>query len=94
LGSIVELNKIKHLKEKIVLGGGVTIESFLEAVRPKMPELVEILQRFGSPQIRNQGTVGGNLCTSSPIGDIAPILLVLNSDLGTCLEEMVLKKLT
>jgi xanthine dehydrogenase small subunit len=82
LGSIVELSKIKHLKEKIVFGGGVTIESFLEAIRPKMPELVEILQRFGSPQIRNQGTIGGNLCTSSPIGDIAPILLVLNSDLG------------
>ena len=82
LGSIVELNKITHLKEKIVFGGGVTIESFLEAIRPKMPELVEILQRFGSPQIRNQGTIGGNLCTSSPIGDIAPILLVLNSDLG------------
>ncbi|MDC1086351.1 FAD binding domain-containing protein [Alphaproteobacteria bacterium] len=82
LSSIVELSKIKHLKEKIVFGGGVTIESFLEAIRPKMPELVEILQRFGSPQIRNQGTIGGNLCTSSPIGDIAPILLVLNSDLG------------
>ena len=81
LGSIVELNKITHLKEKIVFGGGVTIESFLEAIRPKMPEIVEILQRFGSPQIRNQGTIGGNLCTSSPIGDIAPILLVLNSDL-------------
>ena len=46
-----------------------------------MPQLIEILQRFGSPQIRNQGTIGGNLCTSSPIGDIAPILLVLNSDL-------------
>ena len=81
LGSIVELSKIMHLKEKIVFGGGVTIESFLEAIKPKMPELVEILQRFGSPQIRNQGTIGGNLCTSSPIGDIAPILLVLNSDL-------------
>ncbi|MDB3916246.1 FAD binding domain-containing protein [Alphaproteobacteria bacterium] len=82
LDSITELNTIKHFKQKIVLGGGVTIESFLEAVRLKMPELVEILQRFGSPQIRNQGTVGGNLCTSSPIGDIAPILLVLNSDLN------------
>ena len=47
-----------------------------------MPELVEILQRFGSPQIRNQGTIGGNLCTSSPIGDIPPVLLVLNSNLN------------
>ena len=82
LDAIKELNSIKHFKEKIVLGGAVTIESFLEAIRSKMPELVEILQRFGSPQIRNQGTIGGNLCTSSPIGDIAPVLLVLNSNLN------------
>ena len=44
--------------------------------------MIEILQRFGSPQIRNQGTIGGNLCTSSPIGDLAPVLLVLNSSLN------------
>ena len=44
--------------------------------------MIEILQRFGSPQIRNQGTIGGNLCTSSPIGDLAPVLLVLNSRLN------------
>ena len=75
------MNHIKHHKEKIELGGAVTIENFLEAIKSKMPQLIEILQRFGSPQIRNQGTIGGNLCTSSPIGDIAPILLVLNSDL-------------
>ena len=81
LDSIKELNHIKHHKEKIELGGAVTIENFLEAIKSKMPQLIEILQRFGSPQIRNQGTIGGNLCTSSPIGDIAPILLVLNSDL-------------
>ena len=82
LDAIKELSSIKYLKEKIILGGAVTIESFLEAIRSKMPELVEILQRFGSPQIRNQGTIGGNLCTSSPIGDIAPVLLVLNSGLN------------
>ena len=44
--------------------------------------MIEILQRFGSPQIRNQGTIGGNLCTSSPIGDLAPVLLVLDSSLN------------
>ena len=82
LGDIKELNSIKHLKDKIVLGGAVTIENFLEAARSKIPEIIEILQRFGSPQIRNQGTVGGNLCTSSPIGDIAPILLILNTNLN------------
>ena len=82
LSSIKELNFIKKFKEKMVLGGAVTIESFLDSVRSKMPELIEILQRFGSPQIRNQGTIGGNLCTSSPIGDLAPLLMVLNSDIN------------
>ena len=82
LSSIKELNFIKKFKEKMVLGGAVTIESFLDSVRSKIPELIEILQRFGSPQIRNQGTIGGNLCTSSPIGDLAPLLMVLNSDIN------------
>ena len=82
LSNIKELNSIKDLKHKIVIGGAVTIENFLEAVRFKIPEITEILQRFGSPQIRNQGTIGGNLCTSSPIGDIAPIMLVLNTNLN------------
>jgi len=44
--------------------------------------MTEVLQRFGSPQIRNQATIGGNLCTSSPIGDLAPIFLVLNANLN------------
>ncbi len=82
LSSIKDLNFIKKFKEKMVLGGAVTIENFLDSVRSKMPELIEILQRFGSPQIRNQGTIGGNLCTSSPIGDLAPLLMVLNSDIN------------
>ena len=82
LSSIKELNFIKKFKDKMVLGGAVTIENFLDSVRSKMPELIEILQRFGSPQIRNQGTIGGNLCTSSPIGDLAPLLMVLNSDIN------------
>ena len=82
LSSINELNFIQKFKEKMVLGGAVTIENFLDSVRSKMPELIEILQRFGSPQIRNQGTIGGNLCTSSPIGDLAPLLMVLNSDIN------------
>ena len=82
LSSIKELNFIKKFKDKMVLGGAVTIENFLDSVRSKMPELIEILKRFGSPQIRNQGTIGGNLCTSSPIGDLAPLLMVLNSDIN------------
>ena len=82
LSSIEELKKIKISNNKILLGSSVTIETFLELVKDKIPEMIEILKRFGSPLIRNQATIGGNLCTSSPIGDLAPVLLVLNSKLN------------
>ena len=82
LSSIEELKKIKISNNKILLGSSVTIETFLELVKDKIPEMIEILKRFGSPLIRNQATIGGNLCTSSPIGDLAPVLLVLKSKLN------------
>ena len=55
--------------------------SFLNIAKNKLPQIVDLLKRFGSPLIRNQASVGGNLCTSSPIGDLAPIFLVLDSEL-------------
>ena len=82
LSSIKELKKIKIFNNKILLGSSVTIETFLEIIEDKIPEMIEILKRFGSPLIRNQATIGGNLCTSSPIGDLAPVLLVLDSSLN------------
>ena len=79
LDSIVDLKIQKITDDKLIVGSGVSIEDFLKIVKSKIPELIEILQRFGSPQIRNQGTIGGNISTSSPIGDLAPVLLALNS---------------
>lgn len=38
----------------------------------------ELLTRFGSPQIRNRGTIGGNICSGSPIADWPPVLLALD----------------
>ena len=61
--TIINLSNIKELKEieiqdnNILLGSAVSIEDFLEIIKDKIPELIELLQRFGSPQIRNQGTI-------------------------------------
>ena len=82
LSNIKELKNIEVQNNKLLLGSAVTIENFLVTIKDRIPELIELLQRFGSPQIRNQGTIGGNLCTSSPIGDIAPIFLALNAKLN------------
>ena len=82
LSNIQELKNIEIQNDKLLLGSAVTIENFLVTIEDQLPELKELLQRFGSPQIRNQGTIGGNLCTSSPIGDIAPVFLALNAKLN------------
>ena len=45
------------------------------------PDLGELLRRFASIQIRNAGTVGGNIANGSPIGDLAPALIALGATL-------------
>jgi CO/xanthine dehydrogenase FAD-binding subunit len=59
------------------LGAGVT---YTELMRPllaeALPALAEASRTVGSPQIRNRGTIGGNLGTASPAGDTLPPLLV------------------
>ncbi|HVS65433.1 MAG TPA: FAD binding domain-containing protein [Thermoanaerobaculia bacterium] len=60
---------------------GATWTSLLEAVRDEVPQLAEILERFGAPQIRNLGTIGGNLANASPIADSLPFLYVMGAEL-------------
>ncbi len=59
------------------LGAGLT---YTEAMAPELaaalPALAEAARTVGSPQIRNRGTIGGNLGTASPAGDALPPLLV------------------
>lgn len=50
-----------------------------EPVRSVRPELLEAVANFGSPQIRSQATLGGNLCTAASCGDLAPLLMALGA---------------
>jgi CO/xanthine dehydrogenase FAD-binding subunit len=77
LNEVVELRGSSRANGKIWLGAGLT---FAEAMEPglaeALPALAEASRTVGGPQIRNRGTIGGNLGTASPAGDALPPLLV------------------
>ncbi len=61
------------------IGAGVRVADLQETVGADVPAVARLLRYFGSAQIRNRGTIGGNLCTASPVGDLAPLLLALDA---------------
>ena len=77
LNEVAELRGFRRENGTLVLGSGLT---YAEAMRPPLaellPALAEASRTVGSPQIRNRGTIGGNLGTASPAGDALPPLLV------------------
>ncbi len=81
LNEIAELRGWSRANGSLRLGSGLTYE---EAMRDELagllPALAEASRTVGSPQIRNRGTIGGNLGTASPAGDALPPLLVEGAD--------------
>ena len=61
------------------VGAGEPLSSVEARARDLSPPLERMLRFFGARQIKNRGTLGGNLCTASPIGDTAPVLLALGA---------------
>ncbi|MDQ6656567.1 MAG: xanthine dehydrogenase small subunit, partial [Verrucomicrobiota bacterium] len=79
LEAIPELTVIASTDAEWHIGAANTLTRVDEAVGDEYPELREMLLVFGSRQIRNRATLGGNLVTASPIGDSAPVLLSLGA---------------
>jgi CO/xanthine dehydrogenase FAD-binding subunit len=73
LNEVAELRGWSREDGQIRLGAGLT---YTEAMQAPLPALAEASRTVGGPQIRNRGTIGGNLGTSSPAGDALPPLLV------------------
>src|SRR5208283_939396 len=61
------------------IGAAATLTQIEEKLAAEYPALADMLRVFGSRQIRNRATLGGNLATASPIGDSAPVLLALDA---------------
>jgi len=79
--AIIDLTRVAELQRwdrdngEIRLGAGVTYTRLLEEVAGHLPGLALASRTVGSPQIRNRGTVGGNLGTASAAGDALPPLM-------------------
>ncbi len=65
----------------LVVGGRVSLAQFESVARDLVPELGAIMDRFGSPQIKNAGTLAGNIANASPIADTLPFLFVTDARL-------------
>jgi xanthine dehydrogenase small subunit len=81
LAKIEELNELRDDGDTIIAGANVSLAQFEDFVRERIPELHRILKIFGSPQIRNAGTLVGNIANGSPIGDTIPYLFVAGAEL-------------
>jgi CO/xanthine dehydrogenase FAD-binding subunit len=79
--AIMDLNRVPELTEwatedgLLRIGAGVTYTGIIDELGDQLPGLAMASRTVGSPQIRNRGTVGGNLGSASPAGDAHPPLL-------------------
>jgi len=65
----------------LTVGAGVNLHRFERELAQRLPEFAGFLEWFGSPPIRHAGTLAGNLCTASPVGDTTPALLALDAEI-------------
>src|SRR5918999_1088410 len=83
LNEVAELRGFARENGTLRLGAGLTYTELLqEPLSSELPALAEASRTVGSPQIRNRGTIGGNLRTAAPAGGAHPPLLGGGGELG------------
>ncbi|NWG25702.1 MAG: xanthine dehydrogenase small subunit [Pseudorhodoplanes sp.] len=76
---VAELQRVLVGRDGIEIGAAVTYTEALPHIEQHYPAFGEIIRRIGSRQIRNLGTIAGNIANASPIGDTIPCLMALEA---------------
>lgn len=82
VGHIEDMKRIEVTDSAIEIGAAAALSDCYEALSREYPDFGELLHRFASLQIRNQGTLGGNIGNASPIGDAPPLLIALGAQIA------------
>ena len=81
IGAVSELKHVRCSAEMLEIGAGASLTDGWSTLVAAFPTLAEMARRFGSPPVRNSGTLCGNLANGSPIGDALPVLIALEAQL-------------
>lgn len=81
LGHLDDLRQIDVSEDAIKIGAGVSYTDSRDALATAYPHLAPFWDRIAGWQIRNMGTVGGNIANGSPIGDTPPVLIALGASI-------------
>ncbi|MFK4751725.1 xanthine dehydrogenase small subunit [Oceanobacter antarcticus] len=78
-GQVAELQHIQVSNSRLMIGAGVSYSAVMDTLKQHLPEFARMMERLGALQVRNQGTMAGNVANASPIGDTPPVLLALDA---------------
>ncbi len=81
IGGVAELRELTTDGGVLRIGAGVCYTDAMAVLAGLHPALGELVRRIGSVQVRNSGTIGGNIANGSPIGDMPPALMALGARL-------------
>ncbi|MFN3673581.1 MAG: FAD binding domain-containing protein, partial [Bosea sp. (in: a-proteobacteria)] len=87
LGRCEALRSIADEGESLRIGALANHADLRIALAELSPQLDELMRRFGGEQVRNAGTIGGNIANGSPIGDLPPALIALGARLALMSRE-------
>ena len=81
IGNVADMKGVKRFDDRLEIGAATPLTDCYQALNEAYADFGQLLQRFASLQIRNQGTLGGNIGNASPIGDAPPLLIALGARL-------------